>query len=82
MESTRSLRLVDFWLDDSGRGCSSRRLIRYFARDHPQHDFVSADPGEQQRVKREPSGPDVACAARTAALLGPPFVVPRDSCGR
>ena len=35
------LRLVNFWLDDGGRGCSSRRLISVFRQGFTrQHDFV------------------------------------------
>jgi hypothetical protein len=67
------LRLVNFWLDDGGRGCSSRRLIPVFRQGFTrQHDFVFCRTcgGSRRRAEaRAFRAPMFAARLETAALL-------------
>ena len=67
------LRLVNFWLDDGGRGCSSRRLISVFRQGFTrQHDFVFCRTRGRSGRRTEPRAfraPMFAARLETAALL-------------
>jgi len=67
------LRLVNFWLDDGGRGCSSRRLISVFRQGFTrQHDFVLRGTRGRSRRRAEARAfraPMFAARLEAAALL-------------
>ena len=67
------LRFVNFWLDDGGRGCSSRRLISVFRQGFTrQHDFVFCRARGRSRRRAEARAfraPMFAARLEAAALL-------------